>query len=98
MSGAEGGAVSPKQAGDFCPCEEFRMPALGRRMSLCLDAAGVRKSPKNETAGRKGIDVAAAAYGDLRCAGVARRVIETSIKDDLDGLGVAIERLPSVLQ
>jgi len=73
-------------------------PVRGTGPMLCLDAAGVRKSPKNETAGRKGIDVAAAAYGDLRCAGVARRVIETPIKDDLDRLGVAIERLPSVLQ
>src|SRR5665213_841747 len=30
------------------------MPALGRRMSLCLDAAGVRKSPQQRTLKRSG--------------------------------------------
>lgn len=61
------------------------MPALRRRMSPRPDAAGVRKSPKNETASRKGVDIAAAPYGVLRIAGVRRRVIGMAIKDDFDG-------------
>jgi len=54
-------------------------------MSRWLDMAGVRKSPKNETASRKGVDIAAAPYGVLRIAGVRRRVIGMAIKDDFDG-------------
>jgi hypothetical protein len=32
------------------------------------EVAGVRKPPKEETACRKGVDVASAIYGDLRIA------------------------------
>jgi hypothetical protein len=54
-------------------------------MAPRLEAAGVRKPPKEETATRKGVDVAGAIYGDLRIASGCCRVLGTALERDLDG-------------
>ncbi len=46
------------------------MPARRRRMSPHPGAAGVRKPPRNETAGRKGVEVADATYVHWRTSAV----------------------------
>jgi hypothetical protein len=47
------------------------------------EKAGVRKPPRKETASRKGV-AAAATYRDLRVAGVCRRAVGMTIKDDFE--------------
>jgi hypothetical protein len=74
-------------------CEGFRMPAQQQPLGSSRDRAGVRKPPRNETASRKGVDVADAAYGDLRTASVCFRAVGTTVERCFDGLSVARQRL-----
>ena len=61
------------------------MPALHRRLASGRDGAGVRKPPKEETAPRKGVDVAGAIYGDLITAREHCRALGMAADGDLDG-------------
>jgi hypothetical protein len=50
-----------------------------------LEAAGVRKPPKEEAAARKSLDVAGAIYGDLRTTRGRCRMLGTALGRDFDG-------------
>ena len=74
------------------------MPAEQRPLVSRRDKSGVRKPTRNETASRKGVDVSACPYGDLRAAGVRCRVIGLVIDDNCDGQSVAKGRWWSAMR